>query len=52
MSHFDLPNLLKEIEELKAQTQAEDFWQNVDNAQKVSRKLKHSETKLEHYNKL
>ena len=52
MSHFDLPNLLKEIEELKAQTQAEDFWQDVDNAQKVSRKLKHSETKLEHYNKL
>ena len=52
MSHFDLPNLLKEIEELKAQTQAEDFWQDVDNAQKVSRRLKHSETKLEHYNKL
>ena len=52
MSHFDPPSLRKEIEELKAQTQAEDFWQNVQDAQKVSRKLKHCENKLNHFERL
>lgn len=52
MSHFDPPSLRKEIEELKAQTQAEDFWQNVQDAQKVSRKLKHCENKLNHFEML
>ena len=52
MSHFDPPTLKKEIEELKAQTQAEDFWQDVQRAQNVSRKLKQSENKLNHFETL
>ena len=49
MSHFDPPKLKLEIEELKAITQKEDFWQDVNNAQVVSKKLKQMENKLEHF---
>ena len=52
MSHFDPPSLKNEIEELKALTQAEDFWQDVQRAQNISRKLKQSENKLNHYESL
>jgi len=52
VSHFDPPTLKKEIDELKVLTQAEDFWQDVQKAQSVSRKLKQSENKLNHFESL
>ncbi|MBR5250996.1 MAG: peptide chain release factor 2 [Clostridia bacterium] len=49
---LDPPKLKLEIDELKAVTQREDFWQDVNNAQVVSKKLKQMENKLEHFETL
>ena len=50
--HFDLPKLMarkSELEELQNQT---DFWNNMDNAQKVNKEVKHIENKINRYNAL
>lgn len=52
MSPFDLDGLLKEREELERQMADEAFWSDVDNANKVNRRLKLIQGKIEKYNHL
>ena len=52
MSPFDLPKLTAELEELHGQMNEPDFWNDVDNANKVSQKTKQIENKIGRYQSL
>ena len=52
VSPFDLPKLTAELKELHAQMNEPDFWNDVDNANKVSQKTKQIENKIARYESL
>ncbi len=52
MSLFDPINLKKQVAGYKQLTLADDFWQDVSAAQKISQQLKQAEYKLSNYSKL
>ena len=52
MIHFDINNLILEINNLKEKINAPGFWDNPQNSTPIITKLKHLENKLENYNKL
>lgn len=52
MSPFDLDGLLKEREELEKQMADEAFWSDVESANKVNRRLKLIQGKIDKYNHL
>ena len=52
MGPFDLANLSEEKAELEAQMSAEGFWNDVENANKVNRRIKTISSKLDKYTKL
>lgn len=49
MAPFDLPKITAEMKELQDSMTAPDFWNDVDRANKVSRKTKELENKVTHY---
>ena len=52
MIHFNLPKLTAQLEELKEQQNAPDFWNDISNAQMVSKQAKNIEDKIDGYNRL
>lgn len=52
MIHFDLPALRQELSELHLQQHKEDFWEDVNNAQKVSQRAKNIEDQIAEYEDL
>ncbi len=52
MGPFELANLSEEKAELEAQMSAEGFWNDVENANKVNRRIKTISSKLDKYTKL
>ena len=52
MIHFDIAGTLKEIEELEEKSAAPDFWENMENSQKVLQKTKQLKDKVARYNSL
>ena len=52
MSHFDLPELEKELTELREKQHDPNFWNDQKTAQKVSQRAKVLEDKISHYKKL
>ena len=52
MSHFDLAGLKQQLNDLKKKMEAPDFWENVDDANKTSRKMKPIEATVAAYEKL
>ncbi len=52
MSHFDLPKLTQELASLQEQQNAENFWNDVKNAQAVSTQAKRVSDKIEKFTKL
>lgn len=42
----------KEIEELEGQSAQDGFWNDVENSQRVQKRLKQTKNKVENYNKL
>lgn len=49
---LDYDGLAKRAEELKHEQSKEDFWNDMENAQKVNRELSRIESKMKHYDKL
>lgn len=49
---LDYDGLAKRAEELKYEQSKEDFWNDMENAQKVNRELSRIESKMKHYDKL
>ncbi len=49
---LDYDGLAKRAEELKHEQSKEDFWNDMENAQKVNRELSRIESKMNHYDKL
>ena len=52
MIHFDFATLEKQLEELHGDMASPDFWQDVDRANEVNKKIRALEGKIEKYNKL
>jgi len=52
VSPFDLPKLTAELEQLHGQMNEPDFWNDVDNANKISQKTKQIENKIGRYQSL
>ena len=52
MAPFDLASLSKEKEELEAEMGKEGFWNDVENANKVNRRMKAISSKLDKYSHL
>ncbi len=52
MIHFDFAMLEKQLEELHQDMSSPDFWQDVDRANEVNRKIRNLEGKIEKYNRL
>ena len=52
MIHFNLPKLTQQLEELKQQQNSADFWNDIANAQNVSKQVKNIEDKIDGYNRL
>ena len=52
MSPFDLAGLKEKLETLTKETEAQDFWNNPENAQNILKKKKSLETQIERYEKL
>ena len=52
MIHFDIAGTLKEIEELEEKSAAPDFWEDMENSQKVLQKTKQLKDKVSRYNGL
>ena len=52
MSPFDLAGLRKQLEELSAQTENPEFWNDPDTAQNILKKKKSLETKIDKYESL
>jgi len=50
--HFSIPKLKTEIEELDKETLRSDFWDDLDNSQKILQLVKNKKTKLERYESL
>ena len=52
VGHFDPAKMQSELDELQKEQEQEGFWNDVDHAQKVSKRLKTLENSLSHYNGL
>ena len=52
MSHFNVAGLKEQLLELHETMNEPDFWNDLKRSTEVSRKVRISENKLEHYNKL
>ena len=52
MTLFDLPGLRKQLGDLHSQMEAPDFWNDVENANKVTRQIKPIESKIKKYDAL
>ena len=52
MIHFNLPKLTQQLEELKQQQNSADFWNDIANAQNVSKQVRNIEDKIDGYNRL
>ena len=52
MSHFDIPKLELELEDLEKQTMEENFWSDSKNSSKVLAKIKQIKSKYTEYNKI
>ena len=49
---FDISNMEKEIKEMQNQTMKNDFWNDIEKANKFVAKLKQLEKKYENYRKM
>lgn len=49
---LDYDGLAKKAEELRKEQSKDDFWNDMDNAQKVNRELSRIESKMKHYDRL
>ena len=52
MNLFDITKLKNELEELESQTNNPEFWQDVDNSSKVSKKINILKSRIENYSKI
>ncbi len=52
MIHFDIASLNDELQSLKKDMEAEDFWTDLEKAQKVNQKIKGIESRINIYNSL
>ena len=52
MSHFNVAGLKEQLLELHETMNEPDFWNDLKRSTEVNRKVRISENKLEHYNKL